>query len=496
VVGLNFCRFTAFVSGILAGFLTAGRPDVARATWETLVDGTSFNSVNAFTNQWKYNYPWGTDHNGSARMNATNVTVSGGVVTLTSSLTNTYEGTSSVSPHLAIRYNSGTFYLKQQITISAQYPVWDISGSFKVPTQTGTWPAFWMTGVNTWPPESDFMEFKGSSTCWQNTYDDTWQNAETSISSAGTAWHTYRMVAILEDSTNVDFHYYIDGNMVSEQTASTFVGSPCWLIVDYQMEGSSGSPGSGPTGTTYTYVTNIVVKYEDVSGVGSGPVANGAYKLLAQSTGDSLDVLNQYTTNNSMLGQWPYHAGLNEQWIATCLGNGTYSILGRQSGRALGILGASNSNGTQAIISDYGAGNDQQWTITAASGGYYELVNVNSGKTLEVANNSVAGSAPIDQWAAAGSSPPQFTGVWQSGTNLAMNSSAGVPGISYTMLTSSNLAAPLSNWTAINTNVIYDASGHLSFTNGIAPGIPRQFFQVHFPSANGASNQQWTFLPP
>jgi hypothetical protein len=76
----------------------------AHAVWETLVDGTSFNSVSAFQNKWSYNYPWGMDHNGSARMNQTNVAVSGGVVNLTSSLTNSYEGNSSKNPYLTIRY--------------------------------------------------------------------------------------------------------------------------------------------------------------------------------------------------------------------------------------------------------------------------------------------------------------------------------------------------------------------------------------------------------
>jgi galactan endo-beta-1,3-galactanase len=71
----------------------------------------------------------GTDHNGSARMNQTNVMVSNGVVTLTSSLANNYEGASSASPHLTIRYNSGTFYLQQPITISKQFPTWDSRAS-------------------------------------------------------------------------------------------------------------------------------------------------------------------------------------------------------------------------------------------------------------------------------------------------------------------------------------------------------------------------------
>jgi hypothetical protein len=250
------------------------------AVWETLVDSASFNDVTAFTNKWGYNYPWGTDHNGSARMNQTNVSVSDGVVTLTSLPTNGHEGTSQAPPHLTIRYNSGTFYLKQQISINQQFPIWDISGQFKVPTQIGTWPAFWMTGVNSWPPESDFMEFKGSPGCNQNTYDGSWRGKITKVLEAGSDWHTYRLVATLVDSKNVDFRYYIDGLMETEQTATTFVGSPCWLIIDYQMEGSSGSPG--PNSTTYFYMTNIVVRRENVSRVASGIVNHGIRKMLAQ----------------------------------------------------------------------------------------------------------------------------------------------------------------------------------------------------------------------
>jgi beta-glucanase (GH16 family) len=249
----------------------------ARAAWETLVDDTSFNSVSAFTNQWSYNYPWGTDHNGSARMDPTNVGVLSGTVTLTSSPTNSYEGRSSKNPHLTIRYNSGTFYLNHKITISQQYPAWDISGEFKVPTQKGTWPAFWLTGANSWPPESDFMEFKGSHGCNQNTYNGRWQGKITTVPEAGSAWHTYRLVATLVDSTNVSFQYYIDGVMETEQTATTFVGSPCWLIIDYQMEGSSGAPG--PSNPTCVYAKNIVVKRKTVSAVSDRSATNKATKF-------------------------------------------------------------------------------------------------------------------------------------------------------------------------------------------------------------------------
>jgi hypothetical protein len=244
----------------------------AQSNWETLVDYSSFNSQASFTNYWNYNYPWGTDHNGTARMNATNVIFASGMVTLTSRPTNDFEGYSPSTPHLEIRYNAGTICLKQTITICPQYPVWDISGQFMVPTNLGTWPAFWMTGAHSWPPESDFMEFKGQARCNQNTYDGSWQVKITPLPDASTTWHSYRVLATLENSTNVNFRYYIDGIMEASHHASTFVNSPCWLIIDFQMEGDSGSPG--PAETTYFRMKNIVVKRQKSSGTPANAVGN------------------------------------------------------------------------------------------------------------------------------------------------------------------------------------------------------------------------------
>lgn len=425
-------------------------------------------------------------------MNPTNVTVSGGMVTLTSSLTNTYEGTSSSSPYLTIRYNSGTFYLKTQITIGNEYPVWDISGQFKVPTQTGAWPAFWMTGVNSWPPESDFMEFKGSDGCNQNTYNGSWQSSVTGVSTASTAWHTYRVVACLENSTNVDFHYYIDGVLKSEQTSTTFVGSPCWLIIDYQMEGSSGSPG--PSYTTYTYVTNVVVKR--LLTEGSGPLPNGPYKFISSGSGQALDAGNQDTADGSTLDQWPYNAGLNQQWILTYLGGGDeYSIIGRQSGRSLQPSGAGTNNGAGIQLMDFTNGNNQTWAIVPTASGNYALMNSNSGKLMEVSDNSTNKFAPVDQWSAATATYPVVNGVTPSNNQLILSSSDGIPGNAYGWLSSTNLSIPISSWSPAG-SVVFDTNGNLTSTQQLSSGVSQQFFALKLQSSNGASNQEWSLLSP
>lgn len=226
------------------------------AAWETVVDATSFASTANFTAQWNYLYPWGSDHNGTARMRSQNMALSGGVLTITASPTSGV-GNSNKDPYLPIHYYSGACYAKTQVLINDQFPNYEIKIDAQVPTGRGTWPAFWITGATSWPPESDIMEFKGNSTCWQNTATGpdwtavSWQNKLTTVSSAGN-WHTYRAWISKVNATDVDIHYYIDGAWKAVHRATNFVNKPMWVIINMQMEGSSGTPG--PTGNT-TYKT-------------------------------------------------------------------------------------------------------------------------------------------------------------------------------------------------------------------------------------------------
>lgn len=97
-------------------------------SWVTVLPTTSFN---AYSTYWNNLYPWGSDHNGSARMRSQNIATSGGVLTMTA-----YPGTVSDKP--SIHYFSGTCYAKQQVTVSASWPKWRVSGEFQCPSVTGT----------------------------------------------------------------------------------------------------------------------------------------------------------------------------------------------------------------------------------------------------------------------------------------------------------------------------------------------------------------------
>ncbi len=230
-----------------------------KSTWETVIGTSTFADKATFETYWNYYYPWGRDHNGSARMYGypDHVYPNNGVLTITANKITWDEGNSSADPYLAINYHSGAIHAKHQVLINDQYPNYEVKGEFQVPTATGTWPAFWLSGAWTWPPESDIMEFKGNSVNWQNTF-RAWNDVstiQTSVYSPG-SWHEYRVWISKADDTNVSIHYYIDGSWKGMHTGN-FVGKPMWLIINMQMEGSSGSPG--PTYTTTMKARNIYV---------------------------------------------------------------------------------------------------------------------------------------------------------------------------------------------------------------------------------------------
>ncbi|MCG8927811.1 family 16 glycosylhydrolase [Lentzea sp. CC55] len=244
--------------------LTGGLPGPARAAaWEDVIGPSSFGGYGALESEWNYRYPWGSDHNGTARMYASatdhnHVSLSGGVLTLKATRISWNEGNSSADPHLPIRYHSGAIHAKEHVVVNDQFPNWEVKGEFQAPSARGTWPAFWLTGVNSWPPESDVLEFKGDSRNWFNTFraSSDVSSSVVGVSSPG-SWHTYRAWITKVNATDVDIHYYLDGRWIAKHTGRNFAGKPLWLIINLQMEGSSGSPG--PTAETVYRARNVYI---------------------------------------------------------------------------------------------------------------------------------------------------------------------------------------------------------------------------------------------
>jgi hypothetical protein len=382
---------------IAMALLSLALPHIGRAqTTETILDGTSFNSTTALEAEWNYNYPWGDTHNGSAKMYPSQLSLSGGVLTIT-----------AVTPDpngSTYKYAAGTIHMKDSICITEQYPEWSFSGEFQAPNIRGTWPAFWITRAGTWTHEVDILEYKGNTENWFNTYDGGWETTRVNVPDSLTAWHSYRLVATKANGTDVTTRFYLDGVLRGTHTLSGGMGKCFWLIINLQMEGSSGSPG--PTGPTAYRARNIVVTRTVMPP--PPPLASGTYKITVRHSGKALKPVG--TAAGSLVQQFRYRrSDTAMRWTVTATGGGQYSVVNVPTGRSMSIVGASTADGANVNIENASASTAQKWTITPLGGGYYNVINVNSGKFLDISGASTADGGQAIQWGANGGDNQQFT---------------------------------------------------------------------------------------
>ncbi|KAL4894966.1 hypothetical protein BDV59DRAFT_191966 [Aspergillus ambiguus] len=203
----------------------------------TLIPTTCFDSYSSLEEYFAYLYPWGSDHNGSARMvgNSSDheyISIDSGTLTLAAKPVSSQSPTSGGQE---INYLSGAIHSATSFTVEAGSG-FDIQAEFQAPTTTGTWPAFWLNGADTWPPEIDLAEWKGTGDISFNTFNSSSEVQALDIEYPSPDYfHTVKAEIRDEDGSNISVKFYLDGTEVTTQYGAE--------IINLQMEGSSGSPG-------------------------------------------------------------------------------------------------------------------------------------------------------------------------------------------------------------------------------------------------------------
>jgi hypothetical protein len=98
--------------------------------------------------------------------------------------------------------------------------------------------------------------------------------------------------------------------------------------------------------------------------------------------------------------------------------------------------------------------------------GTYTVSNTTSGHTTGSLNFNITVEPPVSAFT--------INAFSLQGTNAIMTA-IGPPGTNCCILSSTNLATPLANWTVLATNT-FDGDGSFSFTNVIAPDCPERFY--------------------
>ena len=78
------------------------------------------------------------------------------------------------------------------------------------------------------------------------------------------------------------------------------------------------------------------------------------------------------------------------------------------------------------------------------------------------------------------SSRPTISSSAYNGSTLVMSGANGPANGGYAVVSSTNVAAPLTNWSVAGFGA-FDASGNFSFTNTVSSGTPKIFFRLRVP---------------
>lgn len=230
-----------------------------------------FNGTALDESKWAKNYLWGDYHNYSAVVRRSQVTVSDGKVHLKAERSESgfqndkgewgYMDYIGGSTWRAYKYKSGAFYAPpwRYLFNSGCY----IEGRFKMPSESGFWPAFWLNGRDSWPPEIDIMEYlteegwKIHSTVHRNN-----NGSDASISTVINTsfdpkgdYHTYAI-----DWNDARINFYFDDILVFSVKDTTFISNQknMYMIVNLGVGGWAQEPSASSATFRCDYIRSYV----------------------------------------------------------------------------------------------------------------------------------------------------------------------------------------------------------------------------------------------
>ncbi len=121
------------------------------------------------TDIWAYSYPWSDHHNYSAVVRQSQVEVRDGKLVLTATRLADDDWVKDKNGETGYTDNIGENKWRKYSHVTgvvhlpySRYPLNGnlyMEGRFRMPDKSGFWPAFWLNGNNSWPPEIDIFEY-------------------------------------------------------------------------------------------------------------------------------------------------------------------------------------------------------------------------------------------------------------------------------------------------------------------------------------------------
>jgi autotransporter-associated beta strand protein len=244
------------------------------------------------------------------------------------------------------------------------------------------------------------------------------------------------------------------------------------------------SGSSTYTGGTIVSNGGLIVNNTNGSGTGSGSVAvrsgatlggsgiiGGATTIESGATLAPGDTIGKLTFNSTLslapgsTNRFELNATAATNDVVKTFSSVTFS----------GTLVVSNVSGTPA------AGRTFKLFEATGYSGSFSTVSLPTLADPNLAwTNRLATDGTIAVFSTAPANPPVFSSVGTDGNNLIMSGSNGTANASYYLLTATNVALPMTNWSRLATNQ-FDVNGGFSLTNAIDPAKAQLFYRLRLP---------------
>jgi hypothetical protein len=241
------------------------------------------------------------------------------------------------------------------------------------------------------------------------------------------------------------------------------------LIVNSNLNLAVNVGGAGAAATAGTLNINggIVEANNIVAGVNGAPSTinlNGGTLIVMNTAGTPTAPLTTLNlTDGTLQLNLNGSSGVTNVVATTVAASGTITL-------KLGAIVNVTSGTTYPLISYTGTDPYSSLSLGTLPAGY-------TGNLVDDSANSLVSlmitSAPAQ--------PPVINSVALLGGNLVFSgTNGGTEGNDYYVLTSTNVALPLANWTKLATNQ-FGVGGSFTFTNAVVPGSPQRFYLLQLP---------------
>jgi len=167
--------------------------------------------------------------------------------------------------------------------------------------------------------------------------------------------------------------------------------------------------------TANAYALNTSLGFTPGSGGGGATLTTGTpFNIVNQNSGSCVDATGWGTANGTTVQQWACSNGsdstaANQEWEFTSAGGGYYEVTNVNApAEAWNVVNNGTSNGSLMQLWTYAGNSNEEWEAVSLGNGYYKFIGKGSGLCLDTPSASTANGVQLDIYTCNGTAAQAF----------------------------------------------------------------------------------------